>query len=189
MALPLRMAVAHVQFEAIHPFSDGNGRVGRLLPPLMMAAEGLPPLYLAGHLKANQREYYDLLADVQLQGRWSPWLEFFMEGIASAAVTEQATARALLDIRQDRQERTVHMRADAAARRLLNLFLGAPVQTVASAREALGVSAQATNTGIAALLDLGILHEITGRKWGRSFQAHEVLAALERKLEPSGNGA
>jgi Fic family protein len=112
-----------------------------------------------------------------------------MEGIASAAVTEQVTARALLDIRQGWQERTVHMRADAAARRLLNLFLGAPVQTVASAREALGVSAQATNTGIAALLDLGILHEITGRKWGRSFQAHEVLAALERKLEPSGNGA
>jgi Fic family protein len=62
MALPLRMAVAHVQFEAIHLFSDGNGRVGRLLPPLMMAAEGLPPLYLAGYLKANQDDYYDCLA-------------------------------------------------------------------------------------------------------------------------------
>jgi Fic family protein len=185
MALPLRMAVAHVQFEAIHPFSDGNGRVGRLLPPLMMAAEGLPPLYLAGYLKANQREYYDLLADVQLQGRWTPWAEFFLEGIAAAAATEQATAQVLLSIRQGWQERTAHMRVDAAARRLLDVFLGAPVQTVASAREALGISPQAANTGIAALLDLGIIREMSGRKWGRSFQAHEVLTALERRPEHS----
>ena len=183
MALPLRIAVAHVQFEAIHPFSDGNGRVGRILPPLMMAAEGLPPLYLAGYLKANQREYYDLLADVQLQGRWTPWLVFFLEGIAAAAATEQATAQALLSVRQGWQERTAHIRTDAAARRLLDVFLGAPVQTVASTREALGVSPQAANTGIRALLALGIIREMTGRRWGRSFQAHEVLSALERKPE------
>ena len=183
MALPLRLGVAHVQFEAIHPFSDGNGRVGRLLPPLMMAAEGLPPIYLAGYLKANQRDYYDLLADVQLKGRWTPWLEWFLKGVAVAARTEQATAQALLSIRQGWQERTAHMRTDATARRLLDVFLGAPVQTVASAREALNVSPQAANTGIDALLNLGILQEMTGRKWGRSFQAHEVLAALERKPE------
>ena len=183
MALPLRMAVAHAQFEAIHPFSDGNGRVGRLLPPLMMAAEGLPPLYLAGYLKAQQREYYDRLADVQLRGEWTPWLEFFLEGIASAAATEQATAQALLGVRQGWQERTSHMRADAAARRLLDVFLGAPVQTVASARQALSISPQAANTGIAALLELGILHEVTGRRWGRSFQAHEAIAVLERNSD------
>jgi len=181
MALPLRMAVAHVQFEAIHPFSDGNGRVGRLLPPLMMAAEGLPPLYLAGYLKANQREYYDCLAGVQLRGRWTDWLGFFLEGIVTAAATEQATAQALLSIRQDWQHRTAHMRADAAARRLLDVLLGAPVQTVASARAALGASPQAANTGIAALVELGILREATGRRWGRSFQAHEVLAVLESR--------
>jgi Fic family protein len=183
MALPLRLGVAHVQFEAIHPFSDGNGRVGRLLPPLMMAAEGLPPIYLAGYLKANQRDYYDLLADVQLQGRWTPWLEWFLRGVAVAARTEQATAQALISIRQGWQERTAHMRTDATARRLLDVLLGAPVQTVASAREALNVSPQAANAGIDALLNLGILQEMTGRKWGRSFQAHEVLAALERKPE------
>jgi Fic family protein len=179
LALPLRMAVAHVQFEAIHPFSDGNGRVGRLLPPLMLAAEGLPPLYLAGYLKTHQRAYYDLLAGVQLRGRWTAWLGFFLEGIAAAAATEQATAQSLLDVRRDWQARTAHLRADAAARRLLDVLLGAPVQTVASARAALGLSPQAANTGIAALLGLGILHEATGRRWGRSFQAHEVLAVLE----------
>lgn len=181
MALPLRMAVAHAQFEAIHPFSDGNGRVGRLLPPLMMAAEELPPLYLAGYLKARQRQYYDHLANVQRHGQWTPWLAFFLEGIASAAATEQATAQALLRIHQDWQERTAQLRADAAARRLLDVLLGAPVQTVASVRAALGVSPQAANTGIAVLLELGILREMTGRRWGRSFHAHEVLAALERK--------
>ena len=179
MALPLRMAVAHVQFEAIHPFSDGNGRVGRLLPPLMMAAEGLPPLYLAGYLKANQRDYYDLLAGVQRKGQWTAWLAFFLEGIAVAAATEQSIAQGLLRIRQEWQERTAHIRADAAARRLLDVFLGFPVQTVASARDVLGLSVQAANTGIAALLELGLLRESTGRRWGRSFQAHEVLAVLE----------
>lgn len=182
MALPLRMAVAHAQFEAIHPFGDGNGRVGRLLPPLMLAAEGLPPLYLAGYLKSRQRLYYDRLADVQLRGEWAPWLQFFLTGVAEAARTEQATAKALLGVRDDWQERTAHLRADAAARRLLDVFLGAPVQTVASARQALGVSAQAANGGIAALLRLGILREMTGRRWGRSCQAHEIIAVLERDL-------
>ncbi|WP_428394991.1 Fic family protein [Lichenicoccus sp.] len=179
LALPLRMAVAHVQFEAIHPFSDGNGRVGRLLPPLMMAAEGLPPLYLAGYLKAHQREYYDSLAGVQLQGRWTDWLGFFLDGIVAAAATEQETAQSLLAIRRNWQGRTAHLRADATARRLLDVLLGAPVQTVASARAALGLSAQAANTGIAALLEVGILREATGRRWGRSFRACEVLAVLQ----------
>lgn len=180
MALPLRMAVAHAQFEAIHPFSDGNGRIGRLLPPLMLAAEGLPPLYLAGYLKSRQRLYYDRLADVQLRGAWTPWLRFFLDGISEAAGTEQATAKALLEVRRDWQERTARLRADAAARRLLDLLLGAPVQTVISARKALGASAQAANGGIAALLRLGILREMTGRRWGRSFQAHEIIAILDR---------
>jgi Fic family protein len=188
MALPLRMAVAHVQFEAIHPFSDGNGRVGRLLPPLMMAAEGLPPLYLAGYLKAHQREYYDRLAGVQLRGRWTDWLSFFLDGIVAAAATEQATAQSLLDIRRSWQERTTHLRADATARRLLDVLLGAPVQTVASARETLGLSTQAANTGIAALLALGILREATGRRWGRSFRAYEVLAVLEGRAAGADAG-
>lgn len=178
MALPLRMAVAHVQFEAIHPFSDGNGRVGRLLPPLMMAAEGLPPLYLAGYLKANQREYYDCLAGVQLKGRWTDWLKFFLEGIAVAARTEETTGQSLVDVHRDWQGRISHMRSDAAARRLLDVLLGSPVQTVASARDALGLSIQAANTGIATLLSLDILREVTGRRWGRSFQAHQVLTVL-----------
>ena len=101
LALPLRMAIAHAQFEAVHPFSDGNGRVGRLLPPLMMAAEDLPPLCLAGFLKANQREYYTCLAGVQLRGRWTDWLGFLLNGIVGAATTEGATVQALLDVRQD----------------------------------------------------------------------------------------
>jgi Fic family protein len=179
MVLPLRMAVAHVQFEAIHPFGDGNGRVGRLLPPLMMAAEGLPPLYLAGYLKAHQREYYDCLAGVQLRGLWTEWLAFFLAGIAEAAATEQQTGRSLLAIRQDWLGRTAHLRADAAARRLLDILLGAPVQTVLSAQTALGTSLQAANNAMAALVDLGILREVTGRRWGRGFRAQAVLDVLE----------
>jgi len=179
MALPLRMAVAHAQFEAIHPFSDGNGRVGRLLPPLMMAAEGLPPLYLAGFLKKQQRRYYDSLAGVQLRGRWTEWLTFFLRGVADAADTGLATGRGLLDIRAAWLARTAHIRSDSAAKRMLDILLGAPVQTAASVRAALGISAQAANTGIAALIEAGILTEVTGRRWGRTFHAHEVLSVLQ----------
>lgn len=189
MSLPLRMAVAHAQFEAIHPFSNGNGRVGRLLPPLMMAAEGLPPLYLAGYLKTHQRAYDDCLAGVQLRGRWTEWFEFFLDGISAAAATEEATVLRLLSIRHAWQTKVTHLRVDAAARRLLDVLLGAPVQTVASARKALGLSLQAANTGIATLLDLGILREASGRRWGRSFQAHEILSVLQGGALPTGKNA
>lgn len=78
MPVVIRMAIAHAQFETIHPFADGNGRVGRILLPLMLAAEGYPPVYLAGYLKDNQREYYDALAGVQLRDKWSEWVQFFV---------------------------------------------------------------------------------------------------------------
>jgi Fic family protein len=182
LGLPLRIAVVHAQFEAIHPFSDGNGRVGRLLPPLMLAAEGLPPLYLAGYLKARQRDYYSGLSGVERHGRWTDWLTFFLEGVVSAADTEQATAEALLALREDWARRTVQLRSNSAARRLLDVLLGAPVQTAASARVALGVSIQAATNGLAGLVRLGILREATGRRWGRSFQAHEVIAILEQPM-------
>jgi Fic family protein len=180
LGLPIRMAIAHVQFETIHPFSDGNGRVGRLLPPLMMAAEGLPPLYLAGYLKLHQRHYYDCLAGVQLKGRWTAWLEFFLEAIAAASATEQATAQGLLDVREGWEKRVAHLRADAAARRLLDVLLGSPVQTVASAQIALGTSVQTANAAMATLLDLGIVHMVGERQWRRSFQAHDILDVLGR---------
>ena len=131
-----------------------------------MAAEGLPPLYLAGYLKAHQREYYDCLAGVQLREPWTDWLGFFLDGIATACATEQMTAQSLLDVRQKWQDRTAHLRTDAAARRLLDVPLGALVQTVASTREASGISAQAADTGIAALLELSILRRATRRRWG-----------------------
>jgi Fic family protein len=182
MALPLRMAVVHAQFEAIHPFSDGNGRVGRLLPPLMLAAEGLPPLYLAGYLKAHQRDYDNGLSGVERHGRWIDWLGFFLEGIVAAAHTEQVTADALLALRDEWGRRAAQLRANSAARRLLDVLLGAPVQTAASARGALGLSIQAATNGLAALVQLGILREATGRRWGRSFQAPEVIAILEQPM-------
>ena len=184
LALPLRLAVAHAQFEAIHPFSDGNGRVGRLLPPLMMAAEGLPPLYLAGYLMTHRRDYYGGLAGVSLRGDWTGWLDFFLDAIASAAETEQATARGLLEVRREWEDRAAKLRADSTARRLLDTLLGSPVQTVGSARTALGVSGQAANTGIAGLVKLGILREIEDSRRARSFQAHQILTVLERGRDP-----
>ena len=132
----------------------------------------------------HQRDYYDSLAGVHLRGGWTNSLGFFLDGIAAGAITEQTTAQSLRDIRRSWQQRAVHLRADAMARRRLGVVLGAPVQIVATARELPGLSAQAANTGIAALLDLGILREATGRRWGRSFRAYEVLAVLEGRSLP-----
>ena len=80
LSIVMQLAIAHAQFETIHPFRDGNGRIGRLLLPLMLAAEGYPPLYLSGYLHRHRRHYYDALAGVQLRGEWSEWLEFLARG-------------------------------------------------------------------------------------------------------------
>jgi Fic family protein len=133
-------------------------------------------------LKAHQRDYYNGLSGVERRGRWTEWLSFFLEGIVAAADTEQATAAALLALREDWGRRTAQLRAGSAARRLLDVLLGAPVQTAASARVALGASIQAATNGLAGLVTLGILREATGRRWGRSFQAHEVIAILEQPM-------
>jgi Fic/DOC family len=182
MAPPLRMAVAHVQFEAIHPFSDGNGRVGRLLPPLMLAAVGLPRVYLAGYLKAKRRALHpprrrsasgsvDGLASVLPGGHCRPRRD--------GAYDRRSPFKDSSGLGRQNRAFTCRRHGSPAARR----FPGCPVQTVASARDALGVSPQAANTGIFALLELGILREMSGRKWGRSFQADEIIAALERVAE------
>ena len=91
----VRMAIAHAQIETIHPFLDGNGRVGRLLLPLMLAAEGYPPVYIAGYLKEHQQDYYAGLAGVQLLEKWSEWIRFFATAVEASAKESIKTAEEL----------------------------------------------------------------------------------------------
>ena len=131
VSIVVRMAIAHTQFETIHPFLDGNGRVGRLLLPLMLDAEGYPPVYLAGFLKSNQREYYDILAGVQLREEWREWVRFFARAVTEPVKESVATAHELHGwiTRWECQVAAARLRSDSVAHRLPRPLMGTPVVT------------------------------------------------------------
>lgn len=175
----VQVAIAHAQFETIHPFVDGNGRCGRLLMPLMLAAEGYPPLYLSGTLLRHRRAYYDALADVQLRADWVPWLRLLCQAVVEACDGAIAIARDLETIRAAWLEQLHDLRTDAAARRLPAFLLGHPVVAVRQVAEAFDISFNAANRAIEQLVERGILSE-PGQRRNRTFHASEILRRLER---------
>ncbi len=175
-----QIAIAHAQFETIHPFADGNGRTGRLLMPVMLAAEGYPPLYLSGTLLRHRRAYYDALADIQLRWDWSPWLRLLARAVVESCDSAIAIANDLESIRADWAGRLTGLRADATAHRLPTYLLGHPVVTVNQVADAHGISFVAASRAIGQLVERKILTEPKRRR-NRVFQAAEVLARLERE--------
>jgi Fic family protein len=180
LSLLAQMAIAHAQFETIHPYHDGNGRTGRLLLPLLLAAEGLPPLYLSGSLLRARTEYYAALADVQLKGNWRPWLELLARAVVEACQDSIAIAVDLVALAERWEAQVQGYRADAAIRRLPRFLIGHPVLSVQQAAEGLGVSVAAANAALNNLLKTGIVSLVNERRWGRVFQAAEVLQRLDR---------
>lgn len=188
-SIVLRMAIAHAQFETIHPFIDGNGRIGRLLLPLMLAAEGYPPIYLAGFLKSNKKAYYDALENVQLQEKWSDWVTFFATGVEEAAYESMMTAKELLAI-LDRWRIAVdelRLRSDSAINQLPELLIANPVVTVNQVKHVLGITFPTANAALAKLKEMGILVQ-TDRQRNRTFIAMEVITQLDRPIDDR-NGA
>lgn len=182
----IRMAIVHAQFETIHPFMDGNGRVGRILLPLMLAAEGYPPVYLAGFLKANQQAYYDSLLAVQLRDEWTEWVRFFATGVDAAARESIHTAQKLTAIlaRWQRELRELNVRADAVVHRLPELLIGTPAVTVGKVADALGITFPSANNALALLERSGILAQPGAkRQRKRTFVAQEVVELLNRPPE------
>ena len=177
-----RMAVVHAQFETIHPFSDGNGRVGRILLPLMLAAEGLPALYLAGYLKDNQSGYYEALAGVQLRGRWAEWIRFFAAGVEAAVQEAIDTAVGLNDIlkRWEDLVRGMGLRSQSVLHKLPRLMIGTPVLTANRVKEALGISFPSASAALAKFEELGILLQRQPHRRNRCFYAKEVIELLDR---------
>jgi Fic family protein len=181
----MRGAIAHAQFEAIHPFLDGNGRVGRLLLPLMFQAEGQPPIHLATFLKVRQREYYDALNAVQTRLNWEPWLRLFLECVVASS---QHTIQLLDDLQsiqtgwQD-QLRSAKKRKDAAAWKLIDWLIGQPVVTVNQIVNRLGISFPAANQAVDELMALDILRAATDQRRHRVFHAHAVMNALYTGLD------
>lgn len=176
----LRAGVAHAQFETIHPFRDGNGRTGRLLIPIMLASEGYPPLYLAGPLYRNQREYFDALLQVQLRSDWSGWIRFFAQAMALACEESIDIATRLIHLREAWRETIKNRRADSAVRKLVELLIGTPVVTAGGVKEMLSCSFPAANNSIADLVSFGILKD-SGRKRNRFFVATDVIDILNQR--------
>lgn len=178
----VRMAIAHAQFETIHPFVDGNGRVGRLLLPIMLAAEGQVPVYIAGYLKNNQQEYYDMLAGVQLKEQWRPWIQFFATAVEESAKESIKTASALDCLLQQWEERitTLRIRSDSAVYKLPKLLIGRPVVTARQVETELGISFPAANNALSKLEEVGIVIVPHEQQRNRTFVAHEAIEILNQ---------
>jgi Fic family protein len=184
----VKAALAHVQFETIHPFLDGNGRLGRLLITLLLCSEGVlqqPILYLSLYLKTHRQRYYDLLTEVRETGNWESWLEFFLIGIRETAEGAVETARriiALLD--EDRLSVERLGRPSSSALRLLQYVQKYPIFGIAAASRATGMSEPTVGSATAHLVRLGMLEEVTGRQRKRIFVNRRYVDILSEGTEP-----
>ena len=178
----LKAALAHVQFETIHPFLDGNGRIGRLLIVLQLVADGVlrePMLYPSLFFKTHRRAYYDLLNDVRLTGDWERWLDFFAEGIQTSAMQAVATANAVLALVDADRDRIARLgRPAASALAVHQAMQRQPISTSASLVEATGLTAATVNKSLVHLGKLGIAKELTNRKRGRVFSYKRYVQVL-----------
>lgn len=184
----VKAALAHVQFETIHPFLDGNGRLGRLLVTLILCADGIlrePLLYLSLYLKQNRRVYYDLLQRVRFEGDWEAWLLFFLEGVRQMAEQATETARRVLVVfDQDRQRIEGLGRASGSALRLHQALRRKPLLSIAAAAGELGLTPPTAASALSHLQELGIVREISGRARGRVFAYDEYVRILNEGTEP-----
>jgi Fic family protein len=181
----VKAALAHVQFETIHPFLDGNGRVGRLLITLLLCAEEVlqqPLLYLSLHFKRHRDAYYDHLQRVRIEGAWEPWLEFFLEGVIEVARSATETARRIVRL-VDADRARVHElgRGAASALRVHDLASRRIVINAGDAAEQLGLSFPTVNSALSRLETAGILREATGRQRGRLYVYDAYLALLQNE--------
>jgi Fic family protein len=171
----VRIGLAHAQFETIHPFLDGNGRVGRLLITFLLCEREVlsePVLYLSHFFKRHRQEYYDRLQAVRDEGDWEGWLEFFLRGVHTVSDEAAAVVRRILVLREtNRSDITTHLgRAAGNGHKLLDSLFDRPIVGVAEVREIIGTTYQAANSLVARLTKLGILHEITGYARNRRFR-------------------
>jgi len=184
----IKAALAHVQFETIHPFLDGNGRIGRLLIAFILHHDGLlsqPLLYLSLYFKQHRTEYYHLLDLVRMDGDWEAWIDFFLEGVELTAANAVDTARRLLNLfEEDEQKiRGVGRRASTALR-VYQVFCKRPLITVNQVCERTRLSFPAVSKAVQELADLGVLREITGQRRNRVFAYDRYLTILNEGTEP-----
>ncbi len=180
--------LVHVQFESIHPFLDGNGRVGRLLVTLLLCSKGVltePLLYPSLYLKTNRSQYYDLLQRVRTDGAWEDWLAFFLDGVAAAAQEAGDTAeRTLRLFANDRQKIRVLGRAATSALRVHELMERNPFVRIRTAAKALKLTIPTVTSALNHLLQLGIVKEVSGKRRDRLFAYSRYVSMVGEGTKP-----
>lgn len=183
----LRAALVHVQFETVHPFLDGNGRVGRLLIPLMLYAAGVlaqPLLYLSLYFKQHRDRYYQLLDRVRLAGDWEAWLAFFLKGILETAEGAVSTARRLMTLfEEDASSIQKRGKGTASILRLHESLRRKPVASLQVFGEMTGLSVPTVTRAMLTLAEMGVVRELTGRKRNRLFGYTRYLEILSEGTE------
>jgi Fic family protein len=185
------VGLAHAQFESIHPFFDGNGRVGRLLITFLLMHRGAlhrPLLYLSVYLKENRAEYYDRLTAIRRRGDWEGWLKFFLRGVADTAAEATDTAQRIFELREQHRARVLDEQLGPNALRLLSLLFESPIINVTFVSERIGVTFATANKLIGRFEDLGLVREITGRRRSRRFRYDPYLRLFHTGVTAPGPG-
>jgi Fic family protein len=186
----LKAALAHVQFETIHPFLDGNGRLGRLLITLLLCDQKVlrePILYLSLYFKTHRQYYYELLGNVRLTGDWEAWLDFFVEAVIVTATQAVETSQQLLDLsKQDRDKINSLGRAAASTLQVHRALMEHPIATSGSLVEKTGITPATVNKALGHLEQLGIVKELTSQKRNRLFRYAGYIEIMSRGTELPG---
>ena len=182
----VQLALMHYQFEAIHPFNDGNGRVGRLLITLMLCERGVLPqplLYLSAFFEKNRAEYYDHLLAISRTGEWREWLVYFAFGVAEQARDATLRARRLLNLWQDYRHRAAQAARAATILRLVDAMFSSPYLTAQRVSDVMEMSFKSAQKNVDKLVAAGLLREVTGQKRYRVYCADEILSLLDEPLD------
>ena len=184
----VKAALAHVQFETIHPFLDGNGRLGRLLITLLVCEEGVltePIFYLSLYFKTHRNEYYDRLGAVRAKGDWEGWMEYFLEGVAGTAESASQSARKILKLFEKDQAKVSKLgRASETALRVHQFMRKRPLVSVNTLAEELEITFPTATSALGNLEKVGIVREFTGRKRNRLYTYHAFMEILNQGTEP-----
>ena len=178
----VRSALVHYQFEAIHPFLDGNGRIGRLLLTLLLCTERLLPqplLYLSAFFERNRQSYYQLLLSVSQAGTWTEWIIYFLRGVAEQSHDAVKRANRLMDLREAYRTKLQSARASALLLQLVDELFSIPAVTIPGVTKRLNVTSRSAQLNVDKLIEARILREVTGRQRNRVFVAPEIVSIAE----------
>ena len=182
----LRIGLIHYQFEAIHPFLDGNGRVGRLMITFLLVAWDLlsqPLLYLSNFIESNRQEYYDRLLAVSQQGEWEAWLMFFLDGVHTQADDANQRISRLQELRLNYRAQFVDDRSREKLEHMIDYLISVPITSISQAQESLEMGSFTTiQRHIEKLESLGIVREVTGKERNRIYRADQILKVLEELI-------